>query len=261
MTDETAPTSILPHSRTRRVALAVALAAVALLGTAGAVTAQSNQPTISVTGATTAADGTTTVEVVLTEAPDGLSGYYLSLAVGNGEVAQIESASYPDRFGLITDPDVGPEGRTVTLEAADVEGAIEPGATNVTLATIEVAGGIPGEARITVEPRQFDSDNGTQFQPSTQPGVVTVDGEPNDAAGSGTGEGTGDTAGGDATSSATTDNTATSDATTSDAGSPTTAGDGGDANGELFGFSAPLFGGVVIGVVAALIAVGLGRRL
>jgi hypothetical protein len=260
MTDETAPTSILPHSRTRRVALTVAFAAVALLGTAGAVTAQSNQPTISVTGATTVADGTTTVDVVLTEAPDGLSGYYLSLAVGDGEVAQIESASYPDRFGLTTDPDVGPEGRTVTLEAADVEGAIESGATNVTLATIEVAGGTPGEARITVEPRQFDSDNGTQFQPSTQPGVVTVDGEPNDAAGSGAGEGTGETAGGNATSSAT-----TSDATTSDAGSgtPTTAGDGGDANAELFGFgfSAPLFGGVVLGVVAALIAVGVGRQL
>lgn len=264
MTDDTAQTSRLPNSPTR-VALAVALAAVALLGTAGAVTAQTGQPTISVNDATATTDDTTTVDVVLAEAPDGLSGYYLDLSVEDGGVARIESASYPDKFGLTSDPDIGSEGRTVTLEAADMEGTIGPGATNVTLATIEVAGVAPGRARIAVEPRQFDNDDGVQFQPSTQPGVLTVDGEPNDAAGSDAG---GDTS--DAASDAASD-----DATSSDAGDdaasnddsatppPATAGDDGDANAESFGFGAPLplLGGVALGAVAALIAVGLGRRL
>ncbi|WP_435067096.1 cell surface protein [Haloplanus sp. C73] len=161
----------------RRVAV-VALAVCALLAVAatGAVTAQSDQPAVVVTDATTTTGDTTTVGIVLTTAPDGLAGYYLDVSVETAGTARIESASYPDRFGLTTEPQVSDDGATVTLEAADMEGAIEPGATDVTLATVELAGAASGDTELTVRPRQFDADTGEAFQPATQAGTVTVTG-------------------------------------------------------------------------------------
>ena len=181
--------SILADTRRRGVAVAVALAALALLGAvaaAGTATAQSDRPTVVATDGTTAADGTATVGVVLTNAPDGLAGYYLELTVKNPEVARIESAGYPERFGLTSDPDVGTDGASVVLEAADVEGAVDPGATDVTLATVRVAGASPGEVDLSLEPRQFDADDGSAFSPGMQAGTVTVTGSGADASASAT---------------------------------------------------------------------------
>ncbi|WP_251330351.1 hypothetical protein [Haloplanus pelagicus] len=187
-------------SRRRGAAVVVALAALALLGAAaGAATAQSDRPTVVVTDGSTTADGTTTVGVVLTSAPDGLAGYYLELTVQNPEVVSIRSASYPARFGLTSDPEIGADGTTLTLEAADVEGAVEPGATDVTLATVTVAGASPGEVELTLDPRQFDADDGSAVDPATQSGTVTVGGggaTPSTAAAGSTGT---DVGGGDGT--------------------------------------------------------------
>jgi len=176
MTRNTDPISILAGPR-RGAVLAVALVVLALLGAvaaAGTATAQGAQPTVVVTDGTVSTDGTTTVGVVLMSAPNGLSGYYLDVSVESPETAAIESARYPDRFGLTSDPTIGTGGATITLEAADVEGALNPGATNVTLATVTIAGTSPGEVVVTVRPRQFDDDSGNVFTPTTHPGAVTV---------------------------------------------------------------------------------------
>jgi ABC-type phosphate transport system substrate-binding protein len=175
MTDQTRSISML----------AVTLAALALCGAvtaAGTATVQSDRPTVQVVGNTVTADGTTTVGIVLTSAPDGLSGYYLDVTVENPEVARIEGASYPDRFALTSDPNVGDDGATVTLEAADMEGTIEPGAAEVTLATVQLSGISPGEAELTAEPRQFDADDGSAFRPATAAGAVTVTGSESEGA-------------------------------------------------------------------------------
>jgi len=230
--------------------LAVTLAALALLGavaTAGTVTAQSEQPTVRVVGDTVAADGTTTVGVVLTNAPNGLAGYYLDITVENPEVARIEGANYPDRFALTTAPSVGSEGATATLEAADMEGEIDPGATDVTLAAVEISGVAAGETTVTVTPSQFDDDDGKAFQPATAAGTVTVDGSGGDTA-----PAADDTAsetaidddnGGSAPGSTT--------ATQSDAGADDAAETGG---------SGPLSPALVVVAITALVAVALVRR-
>ncbi|MFC4405608.1 hypothetical protein [Haloarchaeobius iranensis] len=162
------------------LALAVlTLAGLALSGTVAAVpgdstAAQPAEPTLHFVGGTVSDDGTTAVDVVLSSAPDGLAGYYLRVAVVDAEVARIEGASYPDRFAMTTDPAVTDDGRSVALEAADLNRSVQPGASNVTLATLSVAGIDPGEVRVTVEPVQFDADDGRGFEPATEPGVVTV---------------------------------------------------------------------------------------
>jgi hypothetical protein len=245
MTRPTRSISILTDARRRGAALAVALAALALLGAvaaAGTATAQSEQPTVVVTDATTAPDGTTTVGIVLANAPAGLAGYYLDLTVENPDVARIESAGYPDRFGLTSEPAVGSDGATVTLEAADVEGAIEPGATDVTLATVTLAGAAPGEAELAVEPRQFDADDGSAFTPATASGTVTV-----------TGSDGGPSAGGvtDAGESGESDTDAASDG---DAGSSA------DTGAESTEGAGPLSAILVLVAVCLLAAVGLRGR-
>ncbi len=162
------------HTDSTRAAVALTLA-VALVGAAVVpvtVAAQGEQPTVRVGSGTVAVDGTTTIPVVLTSAPDGLAGYYVELLV-EGD-ARIESVSYPEVYGVTTDPEVGPDGRTATAEAADLEGSIEAGATDVTLVTVTLAGTATGEATLSVEPVQFDTDNGTSFTPDVRAGTVTV---------------------------------------------------------------------------------------
>jgi hypothetical protein len=255
MTRETRSISILADTRRRGAALAVALAALALLGAvaaAGTATAQSEQPTIVVTDATTAPDGATTVGIVLTNAPAGLAGYYLDLTVGNPEVARIDAADYPDSFGLTSEPAVGSDGGTVTLEAADVEGAVDPGATDVTLATVTLAGAVPGEAELAVEPRQFDADDGSAFTPATVSGTVTV-----------TGSDGGPSAGGSTETD--TDDSGETGTDGSDADGSTEATDNRDAEGddtdaEPTEGAGPLPTVLVPVAVALLAAAGLRRR-
>jgi hypothetical protein len=255
MTRLTRSISILADTRRRTAAVAVTLAVLALLGAvaaAGTATAQTEQPTVAVTDGTTAADGTTTVGVVLTDAPDGLSGYYLELTVENPDVARVESAGYPDAFGLTSEPEIGSDGATVTLEAADVEGAVDPGATDVTLATVTVGGAAPGDVELTVEPRQFDADDGSAFTPATGAGTVTV-------AGSGggdapTADGSTD-AGSEDGSDAPGDDSTGSD---TDAGGPTAGGD--DADAEATSGAGPLSPVLPLIALFVLAAVGLRRR-
>lgn len=172
-----------PALRAGLLALAL-IAATALVGTAlvgsalaGTAAAQPDGPTVRITDATTAPDGTTTVDVVLTDAADGLAGYYLEFAVADGAVGEIRAAGYPEAFALTSDPVIGADNRTVRLEAADIEDAVEPGASRVTLATVKLAGVTPGETDLSVEPLQFDADDGAAMQPATRPGRLVVSGD------------------------------------------------------------------------------------
>ena len=252
MTRPTRSIPTLTHAGRRGAALAVALTALARLGAvaaAGTATAQSEQPAVVVTDATTAPDGTTTVGIVLTNAPDGLAGYYLDLTVENPSVARIAAAGYPDQYGLTSEPAIGDDGATVTLEAADVDGAVDPGATDVTLATVTVAGAAPGEVDLTVTPRQFDGDDGSAFTPTTAAGTITVSGSGDAPSADGSTGGDGD--GGSATDGTDADGDATEgdvDGSNADTDADSTGGDG------------PLSPVLVFAAVALLVAAGLRRR-
>jgi hypothetical protein len=154
----------------RRAALA-AIALVVLAGLAGSAVAQSG-PTVRVGDASVDPGETTTVPVVLTASPDGLAGYELEVTVGPG--ASLVDASYPDAFGLTTAPAASDDGRTLRLEAADVNGQIEAGAGEVRLATVTVRGETAGRVDLTVEPVQFDADGGGAIEPATVDAAVLV---------------------------------------------------------------------------------------
>ncbi len=172
MTDDTT-CSIRGCVRTARLPLAL-VALVSLAGAVPAFAAGQSDPAISIEAGSVAAGETTTVPVVLTSAPDGLAGYQFELAVDDPAVARFENASYPDRFGLTTDPVISSDGGTVTLEAADLDGQIEPGASDVTLATAELTGVGGGETQLTVASNQVDADGGGAVEPATEPSAFAV---------------------------------------------------------------------------------------
>jgi len=174
------------YERPWRVRVATALgvtallAAVALAGTVpggGAVAVAQDGPTVRVTDASLDPGGTATARVVLTSAPDGLAGYELVLSVADGDVATFVGANYTDAFGLTTEPAVGDDGRTLRLEAADVGGNVQPGATDVTLATVELRGESAGRIEVDARPVRFDADGGAVMNVSVEAGSVVV-GEP-----------------------------------------------------------------------------------
>jgi hypothetical protein len=238
------PRTITNPVRTAVVAaVVVALAAGALTG---AVTAQTDQPTITVSDATVEPGDSATVDVVLTSAPDGLAGYALELTV-EGDGAAVEGASYPDAFGLTSQPEIADDGTSVTLEAADLGGNIQSGAAEVVLATVELTGETAGEAGLAVEIVQFDTDGGGQMSPQTQSGTVTVsaDGE-NDAAGTSSDDDAG--SGADAAD------------TDADAEPEADASDGDSAETTSTDFALPA-GGLVLTVLAlALVVTFVARR-
>lgn len=255
------PTTLRPRIDRAIVPLVGVVATVGALVLLGAVVVtaaaapaapatQDDRPTVAVATTSVASGETETVAVRLSEAPEGLSGYNLELAVADPAVARIESASYPERFGLTTEPSIGPDGERVALEAADLDGAVEAGAANVTLARVNVTGVDPGAANLSVEPVQFDGDDGSRIEPVPDAGVVTVDATDDGTPGDGSASPADDSPGGSnpAVSPGEGSGTAAGGATT---GTATTSGDGSIA-------TLPVFVGVAL---LALGGVALRRRL
>ena len=156
---------------------------------AGSATGESAGSSITVSNETVDSNGTSTHRITLTEAPDGLAGYELSLELAGDGVATVSNASYPDRYGMTTDPVVTADGRAVTLEAVDLDDEVAPGATNVTLARVEITATATGEADLRVTDVQVDADGGSRVAPTLEAGALTVvDGGSSSSTGTGADE-------------------------------------------------------------------------
>jgi PGF-CTERM protein len=167
------------------VCLACTLAAATGAAVAASTDTAGNETSLVVADATVDSDGETEVRVSLSGAPEGLAGFELTLSVGPLGVSEVTGAAYPDTYGLTTDPAVGPDGRTITVEAVDLDGTVEPGASNVTLATVDLSGAIPGTTRLEVVDARIDADGGAPVDPALDAGVVRVE-EADTPGGSGT---------------------------------------------------------------------------
>lgn len=182
-----------PSRRWKRpaAALLIALAiGVAIVPIASMAAANAGAATVTATPNPTAAGpdlvvGDETVEsgemathrLALTDAPDGLAGFELTVELsGDDGTATVANASYPDRYGPTTDPIVSADDQSVTVEAADLTDEVTPGASDVTLATIEVNGTDAGSTALEVTDVQIDADGGDRIEPTLEAGTLTVDG-------------------------------------------------------------------------------------
>lgn len=136
-----------------------------------------SSPTINVSNASTDVGNSTSVGVTMSEAPDGLAGYNVVLSVKNDSVATITDAEIDEKFAL-SEVNVSDNGTTmmVNLRAVDIKENIQEGATNISLADVEIEGQTAGETDLEVqEIRQIDDDTGAAIDVDTNSGQITVE--------------------------------------------------------------------------------------
>jgi PKD repeat protein len=113
-----------------------------------------------------------TVNVVLEDAPAGLSGYNITVELANGAKAEITAITLPAWAGVYQKSGVPAD--TAWIKALDLNRQVEAGATGVVLATITTRGDQLGSTAITVTATAMDDDNGSRIATSSTDGTLTV---------------------------------------------------------------------------------------
>jgi hypothetical protein len=130
---------------------------------------------VQLSNGTVTPDGTTTASIVLSEAPNGVAGYDLTLNVANSGVATVTDATIPDTFiapgGGIS---IANDGSSVTIRAADLVQNVQSGATDITLATVTLTGESSGTTQVNLSIDTIDDDNGSSMSLSTAGATLTV---------------------------------------------------------------------------------------
>jgi hypothetical protein len=160
------------HSPSDVVALGLAVLVVASASVAAAGTAAS--PTLSASSATTTVDDETTVNVTVSEVPDGLSGFNVTLEIADADVGSVVDASINDEMGL-KETTVVDDGAGVRLKAVDVDDVVQSGDGPVTLATVTLRGDATGSSALQIDVDQVDDDDGNRIEPALGDASLTVD--------------------------------------------------------------------------------------
>jgi len=145
---------------------------------ATATTIKATAPAVSISAGSVrlgAAGETATVPIVLASAPNGISGYGLTVNLSDPSVAEIGAVAFPDWAGMKSGSPV-PAGQVV-LRAVDMSMQVPVGATNVTLATLTVKGRAAGSTGIVIVPDPalgVQDRNGDLYAVTTVPGTMAV---------------------------------------------------------------------------------------
>ncbi|WP_092920070.1 PGF-CTERM sorting domain-containing protein [Halorubrum sodomense] len=162
--------------RARRLGALLFAVAVAAAAASGAAVASDHGVAVGPENATVDANGTATVPVTLSRAPEGVSGFDLTLAVGNESVATVANASVAAPVDDVANVSLSDDGETVRVAGIDGTDAVADNATDVRLATVTVRGEAPGEVRLTVVAvHGLQSDGGDPLAVRTANGTVTVE--------------------------------------------------------------------------------------
>ena len=139
--------------------------------------ADSTPPTISVgDGAIAEVGSTTTVNITLDQAPNGLSGYKITVSVSDPSVAEITGVKFPS-WATMNDNSTLPAD-SFWMKAVDLNEEVEAGTTDIDLGTLTIRGDATGECEIDVAIEHVDDDSGDPINPSVSPGTLTVSGTP-----------------------------------------------------------------------------------
>ncbi|MEF8785679.1 MAG: hypothetical protein V5A45_07065 [Haloarculaceae archaeon] len=119
-------------------------------------------------------DKMTTVSVVLSEAPDGIAGFNITVTVDNPDVLTIRQAHVSDSFGL---EETTRAKDSVSVKGVDLNEEVESGSSDVTLAVVTLEALEEGTTQLTVRSNQFDSDDGSRISVTEQSAEITVSGD------------------------------------------------------------------------------------
>jgi PKD repeat protein len=123
-------------------------------------------------GEVTAIGSTATVNIVLDEAPAGLSGYSINVSVENPVIATVSAVSYPAWASLI-DTSTLPSA-DCRVKASDMSNVVQSGAMNTTLATITLQGLAGGATTVNLTVNLMSGDEDEIINPTISAGTFTV---------------------------------------------------------------------------------------
>lgn len=110
--------------------------------------------------------------VVLSIAPEGLSGYNLTVSLDDASLGEIIDVSFPSWSGISLNGPLPAD--TVWIKSVDLNNQIVSGAVNVTLCTLTIRGDATGETGITLTPEMVDADFGGRYAPDRINGMFEV---------------------------------------------------------------------------------------
>lgn len=130
---------------------------------AGLVAAAMAGPTLDTGGSVVLGTGQTIeIPITLTGADAGISGYNITLALGDPAVAEITGLTFPEWASLHT---AGPTPADMTwMQAVDLAKQAEAGNGTVVIGTVTIRGDMDGQTDLLIQPVQVQNDNGENYQ-------------------------------------------------------------------------------------------------
>jgi uncharacterized repeat protein (TIGR01451 family) len=116
--------------------------------------------------------GTASLNLTLDSAPAGLSGYDITITLVDPSIAEISNVSFPG-WAILKDNSTVPAS-SIHLTAVDLSEIVQPGATNIPLATIGFKGLKQGFTPVQIAVNAMDDDSGNMVSPGILPGTFSV---------------------------------------------------------------------------------------
>ena len=111
------------------------------------------------------------VPLILTQAPNGVAGFLMEFSLADVGIGSIVSVEFPE-YGLTYD--AVNDGSQVRFAAADLFQLFEAGATDSTLAFVNIQGLSKGSTMLQLGVVQMDDDNGDPITPQVFDGTFTT---------------------------------------------------------------------------------------
>jgi len=119
---------------------------------------------------------TATVDLVLSDAPGGLSGYRTQVMIDTPGIAEITSFTFP-AWAELNEAE-GVPGVRVQVTGVDLNVMVEKNSKDVVLATLTIRGISEGNVILGLEDAFFDDDRDSRIIPDTENGTIVVSTSP-----------------------------------------------------------------------------------
>lgn len=117
-------------------------------------------PTMTTSAGQVAVGGMAPVQIILSNAPDGVAGYTFKLAVANGSLARISNIQVGNGFSVMDPTQNSLTDSLATFSAVDATDVVRSGDTNIVLATVNIEALAEGTTTLNLTVVALDDDSG-----------------------------------------------------------------------------------------------------
>lgn len=115
---------------------------------------------------------TQTIGVFVDSLPDGLSGYNITLTVGDSGVADVYLITEPSWSSIHITGNT--PAASAYIQVADLSDSIDAGDSHVKLCDVTIRGIAVGSTSLSITVNQMDDDNGDSISPAVSNGLIAV---------------------------------------------------------------------------------------